>query len=105
MDSRECTRLHERQISLRDCRSLGRHHRQLHLALGIEGATSNTLYYSGNILEEVGQWTPTVVMIELRRFDIYAIKVRSETSFDLKNDIMLLLTKIIGGKKTYREDD
>ena len=49
--------------------------------------------YSVNILEEVGKRTPTVVMVELRRINIYTIKVCSETSFNLENDITLLLTK------------
>ena len=38
---------------------------------------------SVDVLEEVSQQTPTVVMVELRRLDICAIKVSSETMFDL----------------------
>lgn len=37
-------------------------------------------------------------MIELRRLNIYAIKVRSETSFDLENDIYVMY-KNRGGEK------
>jgi hypothetical protein len=59
--------------------------------------------YSVNILEEVSHWTPTILMIELRRLSINTIKVRSETSFDLENDInMLSLTKIEGKRHTAR---
>ena len=78
MGSMECTYLPGRQISLSDY--LG-HHFQLHLVSGIGGATSNA--DSVDVLEEVSQQTPTVVMDELRRLDVCAIKVSSETTFNL----------------------
>ena len=77
----------------------------LHLELKEQPPT--LFLYSVNVLEEVRQWTPTVLVIELRRLNIYAIKVCSETPFDLQveNDItMLSLTKIVE-KKTKPDNN
>ena len=38
---------------------------------------------SVDVLEEVSQWTPTVVVVELRRLNVCTIKVSSETMFNL----------------------
>ena len=55
--------------------------------------------HSVNVLKEVSQRTPTVVVVELKRLDVCTTKVSSETTFDLQNDTILSTQTCLKKKK------